>query len=56
MKDWEKIFIMSPVNGALYYEPEQNYWPWPTGTWFQKRRMIVGIIKEQEEPKKEESC
>ncbi len=37
--DWQIIFMLSKVNGAIYLGeelPAQN-WDWPTNTWFQGR-------------------
>jgi hypothetical protein len=37
--NWQTIFQLSKVNGALYLGdalPQQN-WKWPKNTWLQKR-------------------
>lgn len=50
-RDMENVIVQSPVNGGVYAGdelPEQHIL-WPRCTWFQQRRMLLQLKKEQEQ-------
>ena len=53
----QKVFLCSPVNGALYLGEHLPVrpWPWPRGTWLANRLEARGLRRESERTEGERS-
>jgi hypothetical protein len=50
MTDFQRIFLLSPINGGQYEEPERHKRIWPASTWFRKRLAELKIKELDEAP------
>ena len=54
MTDFQRIFLLSPINGGRSEEPERHKRIWPESTWFRKRLAELKI-KEVDERRRSEN-